>query len=289
MRRMLGFYDAAPKLQSSEQVLGAYKSFLVARNGEGFSAREQKMHEVFDATRAPTARSIDGTHFNQVYLGAPVTGMSSDELALLAFVKMNAGEAYGVECVAKAREQEVEKPGVASDVEKLITHEEMFHTRILLGAAGHFDGGDGQRLTVRGAWTPSVMVRTLIGALVHAPRSLFHPVLLGAEIAGVFAFNWMLERLSSLFPEAPAVRESMEQRLHEVLVDEVGHIAFNRVLVGAPGRAVARSIASQVVWAQQLTSPELKALGFDSSVLSRMSTFDLSSLPAEVQRRAFFA
>lgn len=286
---MNAFYSPAPPLQTSDAVLSAYRDFLHARNGDGFTTREARMREVFDATRGPAAGRLDGQRFNASYAGAPVQGLSPEELALLAFVKINAGEAYGVECVARAREKEQERPGVAADVEKLITHEELFHTRLLLGAAGHFDGGDGQRLTVQGAWRPSVMVRTLIGALVHVPRALFHPVLLGAEVAGVFAFNWLLERVGTLFSDAPAVRESMEARLHEVLIDEVGHIAFNRVLVGAPGRAVARTVASQVVWAQQHTAPELRALGFDGDVLRRMRTFDLGELPAEVRRRAFFA
>jgi hypothetical protein len=68
-------------------------------------------------------------------------------------------------------------------------------------------------------------------------------VLLGAELSGLHAFNWLLNRLKTLFPNDAAVRESMEQRLMDVLVDEVGHVSFNRVQVGGTGRALARKVA----------------------------------------------
>ncbi|MBL8915859.1 MAG: hypothetical protein JNM17_34490 [Archangium sp.] len=284
-----GFYSSSVELARSEAVLGEYRDFLIARNGAGFVAREARMAGEFDATRAPSVLQLDAERFNRNYASLRERALSKEELALLAFVKINAGEAWGVECVSKAREQQQEAPGVISDVERLVTREEHFHTRLLVGAAGHFHGPDGKRLEVTGAWKPGLPLRVIIGALVHAPRALFHPVLLGAEVAGVFAFNWLLTRLRDLFPDAPSVRESMERRLVEVLIDEVGHIAFNRVLVGAAGRAVARTVAKQISWSHQLGSPELVSLGFGMDVLGRLDTFDLGDLPDEVRRRAFFA
>jgi hypothetical protein len=283
------FFAPTAELTRADDVLADYQRSLVRRNGEGFAAREAAMATEFDATQRPSELSLDAARFNRNYVRFGEKDVSKEELALLAFVKINAGEAWGVECVAAAREKQRLVPGVVSEVEKLVTHEEQFHTRLLVGAAGHFHGADGTRLAVTGAWKPSFPLRMIIGALVHAPRSLFHPVLLGAEIAGVYAFNWLLRRLKTLFPESPAVRESMERRLIEVLVDEVGHIAFNRVLVGAPGRAVARVIAQQVTWTHQFQSPELMALGFGKDMVGRMSKFDLLDLPEEVRRRAFFA
>jgi hypothetical protein len=283
------FFGPAPALRSSEDVLGAYRSFLLARNGAGFAAREANLRAHFDAARAPALLTIDDARFNRNYERLRERDVPPEELALLAFVKINAGEAWGVEAVSRARARQPERPGVAAELERLITGEEHFHTRLLVGAAGHFANPDGARLAVTGAWRPSLPLRGLIGALVHAPAFAFHPVLLGAEVAGVFMFNWLLERVRTLFPRAPQVRESMEARLHEVLVDEVGHITFNRVLVGRLGRAVGRALARQIAWAQRLAAPELRALGFGSDVLGRMSSFGLGDLPAEVRRRAFFA
>ena len=287
---MTSFFDPAPLLQHSDDALRAYQSFLTARNGPGFARREVRMAEVFDAARSPAGPlPIDVGRFDRNYLAFRERDVSPDELALLAFVKINAGEAWGVECVAKARAKQQQQPGPAAEVERLITREEHFHTRLLVGAAGHFEDPDGGRLTVRGAWKPPLPLRVIIGTLVHVPQSLFHPVLLAAEVAGVFAFHWLLGRMKDLFPHAPAVRESMEQRLVEVLIDEVGHIAFNRVLVGRAGRAVARVLAQRIVWGQQLQAPEMVALGFGRDQLRRLGTFDLDALPAEVRRQAFFA
>lgn len=290
MQRMTtSIFGPAAELQTSDDALTAYKRFLIARNGDGFGKREQRMIDVFDATRGPASIGIDVPRFDRNYLGFKERDVSLDELALLAFVKINAGEAWGVEVVAKARAKQQQRPGVEAEVERLITREEQFHTRLLVGAAGHFEGADGARLTVRGAWKPALPLRVIIGSLVHAPPVLFHPVLLAAEVAGVFAFNWLLTRLKDLFPTAPAVRESMERRLIDVLIDEVGHIAFNRILVGKAGRTVARLLAKQIAWGQQLQAPEMVALGFGSSVLGQMDRFDLGLLPAEVRAHAFFA
>lgn len=284
------FFAPASELERAEDVLSDYQRYLVRRNGEGFAKREEAMATEFDATKKPTLLSLDAARFNRNYARFGERDVSKEELALLAFVKINAGEAWGVECVAAAREKQRQVAGITTEVEKLITHEEQFHTRLLVGAAGHFhDAAVGERLLVTGAWKPSLPLRMIIGALVHAPRALFHPVLLGAEIAGVYAFNWLLQRVKTLFPDAPEVRESMERRLIEVLVDEVGHIAFNRVLVGATGRAVGKVIAQQVTWTHQFGSPELVALGFGKDVVGRLNTFDLVDLPDEVRRRAFFA
>lgn len=287
----LSFYGPAPELARGEDVLADYRRFLLERNGEGFLAREARMQSTeFDATQAPSVLPLDAARFNRNYARFGEREVTADELALLSFVKINAGEAYGVQCVAAAREKQQRAPSVAVELESLVAREEQFHTRLLVGAAGHFhDAGSGARLAVTGAWTPALPLRVLIGALVHAPKALFHPVLLGAEIAGVFTFNWLLRRLSSLFPDAPAVRESMEKRLIEVLIDEVGHITFNRMLVGDTGRKVARTLAAQVVWSQQLASGELRGLGFGRDELGRLASFDLADLPGEVRRHAFFA
>jgi hypothetical protein len=80
----------------------------------------------------------------------------------------------------------------------------------------------------------------------------------------------------------------MERRLIEILVDEVGHVAFNRMAVGPTGLSVARSLAGQVLRGVGATTPEYKALGMDESVLRQLENFDLHQLPEEVLRRAYF-
>jgi hypothetical protein len=283
------FFGPTLALDRSESLLGDYRRWLDARNGPAFATREARMRDRFDATRTSTSVAIDGARVNRNYVAFREKEIAKEELALLAFAKINAGEAWGVEQLEKAREKARARPGIAAELETIVTGEEHFHTRLLIGAAGHFHDTRGERLAITGAWTPPAPLRLLIGGLAIAPRTIFHPLLLASEVSGVFAFDWLLRRLSSLFPKAPAVRESMEARLTEVLIDEVGHITFNRLLVGRAGRAIARALSPQIVWMQRLMTPELVALGLDRHEVARMSDFSLASLPEEVRRHAFYA
>ncbi len=277
------FYTAAPEPHRADDALAAYLAFLGERNGADFKRRDDRMAQQFDPGRVHARAPIDGARFNRQYAHADVNALSVNELALLAFVKINAGEAYGVKVVSAARARRRRTTTLASQVEDTVTHEEHYHTRLLLGAAGHFDG-----LHVTGAWHPAWPLRLLIGSLAHVPPGVFHPLLLASELAGVHAFTWLLHRLDTAFTDEPEVRESMQARLIDILIDEVGHVAFNRIMVGQAGRAVVRPLAWAVANGQRLMTPELQALGYSSSALGRFDRFDFSHLPAEVRARAFF-
>lgn len=277
------FYAPAPDVHRSEDLLRAYREFLARRNGPDFATRDERM-KGFDPSSVRAKTAVDSARFNRNYASFSDPNVSEEELALLAFVKMNAGEAYGVEVVSKARLKKLTAPGLANEVERILTDEERYHTRLLVGAAGHFEG-----LSVGDAWRPSLPLRTLIGTLARLPSQFFHPVLLASEIAGVHTFNWMLLRLRTLFPDQPAVRESMERRLLEVLIDEIGHIAFNRVMVGSLGRSFARQLAKLVAQSHRVSGRELIALGYGTDTLGTIDRFDFQDLPEEVRRHAFFA
>ncbi|MGV3625030.1 MAG: hypothetical protein ACO1OB_29690 [Archangium sp.] len=280
----LSFYGPAPEASRSEDVLTEYRKFLEKRNGPGFAARDARMANEFNPALVTASTPVDSARFNRNYEKFREKNVSEDELALLTFVKINAGEAYGVEVVGRARKALQNAPGVAAEVERTLTAEETYHTRLLVGAAGHYEG-----LDVTGAWRPALPLRVLIGSLARLPKTLFHPLLLASEIAGVHVFDWMLRRLRTLFPNEPRVRESMEQRLTEVLIDEIGHVTFNRVMTGALGRAVSRPLAGLVSLSNQNLNRELVALGYGKAELGRIETFDFGDLPEEVRRRAFFA
>jgi hypothetical protein len=166
------------------------------------------MRACFEASDVHESLPIDAARVNRNYARFRERDVTGEELALLAFAKINAGEAWGVEQVARARERERQneaRPGLAAEIEPLVVGEEHFHTRLLVGAAGHFHGADGTRLAMTGAWRPPAPLRLLIGGLVLAPRTLFHPLLLASEVGGVLAFDWLLRRLRALFPHAPAI------------------------------------------------------------------------------------
>ncbi|MEZ4237467.1 MAG: hypothetical protein R3F59_15235 [Myxococcota bacterium] len=280
-------YSTPPPRDRADDLLRDYEGFLAARNGEGGAwDRREALMASLSADPAPYRGHLDPVRFDRRYAGLERGGAVDDaELALLSFVKINAGEAYGVEVTTAAREPRyAHRDEPLFRVERVLACEETYHTRLLLGATEHFEGID-----VSGAWKPAWPLRLLIFCLAQFPPALFHPVLLGSEIAGVFSFNWLLSRLDTLFPDDPAVRESMARRLVEILVDEVGHIAFNRLALAGGGLPAVRPIARAVLAGQEQMSPEMVALGFDADARRAFERFDLRDLPEEVRRRAFFA
>lgn len=280
------FYAPIPE-SAREDLLLAYRRFLEQRNGDmdfsrGFSLREEWLREAA-SWDSPYQGPVDGEGFNRAYASFDeVKHLSLPEVALLTFVKANAGEAYGVEVVNRVRQKRVDGTKLFHQVERLLGFEETYHTRILIGATQHFG------VKVEGAWRPNLQLRLLIGSLAYAPGLFFHPILLASEISGVFLFNWMLKRVGEIFREQPAVRESMERRLIEILVDEVGHVAFNRMAVGPLGLSVVRNMVAGVLRGVSGTTQEYKALGLDEHEMGRLEGFDLHHLPEEVLRRAYF-
>jgi hypothetical protein len=76
--------------------------------------------------------------------------------------------------------------------------------------------------------------------------------------------------------------------LIEILVDELGHIAFNRMAVGPRGMAAAKAITAGVAESASRVTPELGALGWTAETTRAIEKFDLRSVPEEARRRAFF-
>jgi len=280
------FYAPIPE-SAREDLLVAYRRFLERRNGDmdltrGFSLREEWLREAA-SWDSQYKGPVDGETFNRAYESfAEVKKLSLQEVALLTFVKANAGEAYGVEVVNRVRHARSDGTKLFHQVERLLSFEETYHTRILIGATQHFG------VKVEGAWRPNLQLRLGIGSLAYAPGIFFHPILLASEICGVFMFQWMLKRVGEIFREQPAVRESMEQRLIEILVDEVGHVAFNRMAVGPLGLSVVKKMVPGVLGGVVGTTPEYKAVGLTADEMSKVNGFDLHHLPEEVLRRAYF-
>ncbi len=284
--RQTSFFGPIP---SRDEAMTAYLSFLGERNGcdrpqARFAPREQWLAGA-DAAAVRWSGHADQRTFESGWASFRTAGIREPALcALLAFAKINAGEAYGVEAVGRARHQQPATDEPLSRVERMLLKEEEYHTRILLGAAHQFGLTPPQA-----AYRPPVSVKVLIGTLVHAPSSFFHPVLLAAEVGGLFLFNWLLGRVNEIYASEPQLRDSLEARLIEIIIDEIGHVAFNRVAVGPLGLRVGRTLAPEVAHATAGALPELAALGWTRATLEGFEHFTLESLPEVARRRAFFA
>ncbi|MEM8923105.1 MAG: hypothetical protein AAGD35_06355 [Actinomycetota bacterium] len=280
------FFAPVPEGAAADAYLEDYERFLIERNGTlGADHGFERRHELMDDLGAMPGMfdgPLDHERVQRAYVGDHDDELTEEEMAILAFVKINAGEAYGVEVVTAARADVHRRHEPLYRLEGILAREETFHTRMLRGVTGHVDGlhfGDG--------WRPPVPLKLLVFALAKAPPMLFHPIVVGAEVAGVFTFDWLLRRTHTLFPHHPEVRESMERRLIEILIDEVGHIAYNRIAVGNNGLRAGQLLAGQVVKAQDHMNPQAIALGLDDA-RHELAGFDHASLPEEVRRRAFF-
>jgi hypothetical protein len=285
-RSQPSFFGAVPD-GKHEDLLDAYLKFLKDRNGEldpdgRFSRREAWLeHASNSAVSHP--RPMDQADFESCYTKFDAQReLPPEHLALLAFVKMNASEAYAVEVVGKARRSFLDGPEQAARVERVTMQEESYHTRILVGAAEHFG------VNVQGAWRPPFALRVLIRVMAHVPRSFFHSIVLGGEIAGVFSFAWMLRRVGEIFKDQPQLRDALEARLIEVLVDELGHAAYNRLMIGSVGLSVAPKVGGIIMRVATSLMPEMGALGIKDAVRDEFASFDYASLPEEARRRAFF-
>ena len=261
--------------------MAEYSSFLEQRNGTGepggaFPHRERWLERAnAAAVRYGGEVPVDTLARHPRDVGDPCLR------ALMAFVKINAGEAYGVEAVGRARHSRPLTDAPLDRVERLLLQEEQYHTRILAGAANQFGLSP-----PASAYRAPLATRVLIGTLVHAPEAFFHPVLLAAEVGGLFLFNWLLQQVARRF--TGELRESLEARLIEIMIDEIGHVAFNRVAVGPLGIEVGRVLAPEVAHSTAGMLPELKSLGWSRDTLRQFDGFSLKSLPEAARRSAFF-
>lgn len=284
---MESFYSLIPEAPR-EDLLRSYRAFLGERNGTTdaripFPRREAWMAQS-ETWSVRHRGQLVAESFERLYARYdPRAELSAPLLALLTFVKVNAAEAYGVEVVTPTRLKKQLASGLFGEVELLVAKEETYHTRILLGAARQF-GLEPPKVPYR----PPLPLKLLIGSLAHSPEAVFHPILLGAELSGVFQFDWLLRKVGEVFKSEPELRETLEQRLVEILIDELGHVAFNRLAVGGRGLRAAREMAPRIANQTARMTPEFLALGWGRATLDEFPRFDLGGLPDEVRRRGYF-
>ncbi|MBN2148945.1 MAG: hypothetical protein JW726_16290 [Anaerolineales bacterium] len=284
------FYGKVDDAQR-EALLQAYVDYLTRRNGDidpqtGCLPLREISLEQMNSSDVRFQGQISQAHFDRLFanFSASDPELHPALLALLLFCKMNAGEAYGVRVVkavhARRWRQSQDLPSRAISFAQ---EEEEYHTRILVGAAHYFN------IRADGSYLPRLALKVLIGSLAYAPKVLFHPILYGAEVAGVYVFNWTLNRVRTMIQGQPQLVEALEQRLIQVIIDEIGHVAFNRLVLGEKGRQLGQFLAAQTVKGLPSITPELRAAGFDTSVMREFNRFDLHDLPEQARQSAFFA
>jgi hypothetical protein len=280
------FYLPVDESQS-ETLYGSYLGFLERRNGEmdflrrRYSKREAHL-EALAAAKVVYDGPVDADLFRRQYARYDRALDTPPAMQLLLmFCKVNAGEAFGVEVMREARKAYFERPEAQYQAEKIVANEEEYHTKLLVGATTYFG------IDLDQSFVPPLPLKILIHGLAGMPQRFFHAVLLAAELAGIYTFSTLLDITRVVLRDQPQVRDAMEERLCAVLVDEIGHVSYNRLALGPAGLRLARWLYP-LVQQSVAASPEFKALRAHAGGGPSLGAFDYRHLPEAVRRQAFF-
>lgn len=284
---MFDLFAAAPK-DLRDAKLREYGDYLVERDGEmNLKERTLSKREVMIAnyeTPPTVARELDRDEFRRRYVAFDKRNPPSPEMMLLlALIKANSSEAYGVSRTIQGAMARALKTN--DDAELRILCEEGYHTRILLSSANRYG------IEVSDPYVPPTALRILIGGIATTPIALSRPLILASEILGTLVFLKLFEVTRRVLKHDPETRDALEQRLLEICTDERGHITFNRMHSGPAVLAQARLILPLLARSMEGILPEVVALGaFPHNVLQELPLLsDTKRLPASVWRQSFIA
>jgi hypothetical protein len=99
----------------------------------------------------------------------------------------------------------------------------------------------------------------------------------------------MLRLLREVFKAAPSLRDALEERLIEVLIDEIGHVSYNRLQLNAWGCGLAKAILPLTAVGIGCPVAEARALGLFPIPLRDVFAFEMNQLPDAIRRAAFIA
>jgi len=171
----------------------------------------------------------------------------------------------------------------SDDLELILTIEEDYHTKILLSTSGLYG------MTVTAPYRPRASLRALIGAMASTPHTMSRPIVLVAELIGTLYFIDLLRVAREVLHDLPAVRDAVEERLTDVIIDEIGHVSFNRLCLGSMGLAQARMLCPIVAAGLGDVVPELRTLGLKLGANVDRPLHLRGELPDQVRQQAFFA
>jgi hypothetical protein len=258
--------------------LCAYRDYLLERDGScdvarrTLSRREEQMQR-FEQV-APKA-SLDAQLFADQYSAFdPTRQTPRDMLLLLTLCKLNAAEAYGVD---KSFDLVAERTGAESEIEQCVMVEEHYHTRILLSSAREFG------ISVSKSFQPPLNLRGLISGITAVPPGLSRPLVLASELVGTLLFAQTFVRAGEILADRPVLRDLIQERIVEILIDEIGHVTFNQLQLGSFGMFNARRLFPVVALGLSNIAREWRLLDINATT----DTSWLARVPEEVARRAF--
>jgi hypothetical protein len=132
-------------------------------------------------------------------------------------------------------------------------------------------------------------LKVLVSGVAYAPTFIMHPLAMAAEMMGVASFNRLLRATRTTLAHQPEVRDALEERVMEVITDEVGHMSYNRLRIGPVGMAAVRMLIPPLLVAFRNTLPELDRLCGGPLTLREVADLSFAELPETARRNAFVA
>lgn len=267
--------------------LKEYREFLVARDGDmnvqaGTLSRREAAVRRYE-TPPSDLRAMDEAEFRKQYTKLDKRkSLPKEMLLLLALVKVNAAEAYGV---ARNFQRTMDRAlKNEDDAELRIMLEEGYHTRILLSSANHYG------IEVREPYQPPSALRVMIGGIATAPMAIARPLTLAGEIIATLMFAKLIEVTQQVLKHDPETRDAVTERIVEICIDECGHITFNRMHMGPADLAQTRLILPLTARIMSTVFQEMVAIGaYPLDVMNELRNLDPRHLPECVSRHAFVA
>jgi hypothetical protein len=281
---MFDVFATAPK-DLRRTRLQEYRQYLVERDGEmdlqerTLSRREERVKKY--ETPPATLREMNESEFRKQYVAFDRRKQVPPEmLLLLALVKVNSAEAYGVaqnfqRTIGRALKND-------DDAELRILCEEGYHTRILLSSANRYG------IAVREPYTPPSALRIMIGGIATAPMAIARPLTLAGEIIATLIFLKLRDVAERVLENHPETRDAILERLVEICSDELGHISYNRMHMGAADLAQTRLILPMTARIMASVFRELVLLGaYPLDVMQELPRLDPKRLPCDVRQQSF--
>jgi hypothetical protein len=275
-----------PPPESVPEKLEEYGAYLAARDGTpDFAKRTLSRREAqtgaFESARASYEGAFDERLFERQYRRYDVAVETPPAMQLLlSFVKVNANEAFAVERVLA---RHVPSERLADHLLGLVLLEEGYHTRILLSAARVFG------VEVGAPSVPAPFIRLITMALARLPEASSRSVSFAGEAVAAVMFLRTLTTCRRVLKDFPLVRDALEERVTEVLIDEIGHLSFNRLKANRGTFAAMHAVLPVVALGMRGILPEAERLGILPVEVGAAWNFDPKSLPEGVRRRAFVA
>jgi hypothetical protein len=257
--------------EARQEHFAEYLTFLRRRDGvpdmeaRTLSARDAFFREI-EASPVRWHGDFDTETFYRNLEQKTEAGLDARMVWLLGAAKANRGERYGVDLeLGDPKRVQAAKDNAIGE---FVLLEEIYHTRILLDACKVF----GLEFEMA---PPTVSTRAFIHLFSAMPESAHDLLVFVGEVVGTVCFQVLFDNVD-LFAAEPKVMQRLRLLVQEILVDELGHVAYCRARLGPKMLRLAHSLLPLVARTLMGDGPEYVQLaGGREAFLRRVMAFDV--------------